>query len=271
VKDRETLQRRSLFGGEAKSLPYLLAQMNLLLHGLEYPQIDPGNSLRFKLNEIGDKERVNIILTNPPFGGAEEKGIQDNFPNDMQTSETALLFLQLIIRKLKRSGGRCAVVVHDGFLSNLGVASRAKQHLLAECNLHTVVRLPFGVFEPYTPIRTNLLFFEKGQPTAGVWFYEVTIADGRKKYTKTKPLRREDFIGCREWWTNRQEGPHSWYVPISEIEGKAFGLDFRNPSEVDESLPEEPVAIISRMKQSLQAMAKGVQQLEELLGIRNDA
>jgi type I restriction enzyme M protein len=154
VQDRQILQTESLFGGEAKPLPYLLAQMNLLLHGLESPQIDPGNSLRFPLREIGDEDRVDIILTNPPFGGEEERGILSNFPEDKQTSETALLFLQLIMRKLKRypRPGRAGVVVPNGILFGDGVCAGIKEELLKEFNLHTIVRLPNGVFAPYTPI-----------------------------------------------------------------------------------------------------------------------
>lgn len=148
VKQRAVLQGESLYGGEAKPLPYLLAQMNLLLHGLEAPQIDPGNSLRHSLSEIGDSDRVDVILTNPPFGGEEEAGIRKNFPNDKQTSETALLFLQLIMRKLRRSPkpGRAAVVVPNGVLFGDGVCARIKEELLKNYNLHTVVRLPNGVF-----------------------------------------------------------------------------------------------------------------------------
>src|SRR5438552_3495764 len=135
--------------------------MNLLLHGLEYPEIDPGNALRFPLREIGDKDRVDVIVTNPPFGGEEERGILSNFPEDKQTAETALLFLQLIMRKLRRSPkpGRAAVVVPNGVLFGDGIAARIKEELLREFNLHTVVRLPPGVFEPYTPIATNVIFF----------------------------------------------------------------------------------------------------------------
>jgi type I restriction enzyme M protein len=157
VENRKTLQQKSVFGGEAKPLPYLLAQMNLLLHGLEYPRIDYGNSLRFKITEIGDRDRVDIILTNPQFGGEEERGILSNFPDDKQTSETALLFLQLIMRKLRRSPkpGRAGVVVPNGTLFGDGVCARIKEQLLKEFNLHTVVRLPNGVFAPYTSIPTN--------------------------------------------------------------------------------------------------------------------
>jgi type I restriction enzyme M protein len=161
--------------------------MNLLLHGLEYPRIDPGNSLRFPLREIGDKERVDLILTNPPFGGEEEKGILGNFPEDMQTTETALLFLQLIMRKLKRPGkgsergGRAAVIVPNGTLYATGVAARIRKQLLTEFNLHTVVRLPKGVFEPYADIPTNLLFFDRGSPAEEVWFYEHPLPPHRSK------------------------------------------------------------------------------------------
>src|SRR4030067_2725535 len=156
AEDFEILQKRSIRGGEAKPLPYLLCQMNLLLHGLEYPQIDPGNSLRFPLREIGDKDRVDIIVTNPPFGGEEERGILSNFPEDKQTAEAALLFLQLSMRKLRRQPkpGRAAVVVPNGMLSAPGVAMRIRAELLQDFNLHAIVRLPHNVFSPYTAIKT---------------------------------------------------------------------------------------------------------------------
>jgi type I restriction enzyme M protein len=176
VANRNKLQRTSLYGCEPKSLPFLLCNMNLLLHGLDAPQIDPGNALRFKLSEIGEKERVDVILTNPPFGGEEEKGIQGNFPDDRQTAETALLFLQLIMRKLKRQPtsanrpARAAVVVPNGTLFGDGVCARIKEELLKEYNLHTIVRLPNGVFAPYTGIPTNVLFFDRAGPTKNVWY-----------------------------------------------------------------------------------------------------
>lgn len=187
VEDRKILQKGSILGGEPKPLPYLLCQMNLLLHGLENPKIDPGNSLRFPLREIGDKDRVDAILTNPPFGGEEEKGIQGSFPEDKQTAETALLFLQLIMRKLKRrpKAGRAAVVVPNGTLFGDGIAARIKEELLKEFNLHTIVRLPNGVFAPYTIIPTNILFFDRSGPTKEVWYYEQPLPEGRKGYSKT--------------------------------------------------------------------------------------
>ena len=210
TEDFKKLQEGSIYGIEAKSLPYLLCQMNLMLHGLEYPRIDSGNALRFPLNEIGDKDRVDIVLTNPPFGGEEEKGIQNNFPEDKKTSETALLFLQLIMRKLRRpvggnKPGRCGIVVPNGTLFGDGVCARIKEELLREFNLHTIVRLPNGVFATYTGIPTNLLFFDRSGPTEEIWYYEQPLPDGRKNYTKAKPIQFEEFEDCLNWWTNRKE------------------------------------------------------------------
>ncbi len=219
VQDRQILQRQSIFGGEAKSLPYLLAQMNLLLHGLESPRIDPGNSLRFPLREIGDRDRVDIILTNPPFGGEEERGILSNFPEEKQTSETALLFLQLIMRKLKRypKPGRAGVVVPNGTLFGDGVCARIKEELLKEFNLHTIVRLPNGVFAPYTSIPTNLLFFDCSGPTKDLWYYEQPLPEGRKQYTKTQPLQYEEFAPCLAWWKHREETERAWKVSVDNV------------------------------------------------------
>ena len=235
TEDFTKLQRGSLYGIEPKPLPYLLCQMNLLLHGLEYPEIDPGNALRFPLREIGDRERVDIIMTNPPFGGEEERGILSNFPEDKQTSETALLFLQLIMRKLRRQGagtkgGRCGMVVPDGVLFADGVGARIKEQLIHEFNLHTIIRLPNGVFSPYTPIPTNLLFFDRGGPTKGIWYYEHPLPEGRKTYTKTKPLRYEELAPILEWWKKRTESRQAWLVPIDRVVANGYNLDVRNPS-----------------------------------------
>lgn len=232
VEDRQTLQRASIFGGEAKPLPYLLAQMNLLLHGLEYPQIAYGNSLAVKLTDIGDRERVDVIVTNPPFGGEEERGIQNNFPADKQTSETALLFLQLIMRKLRRrpKGGRAAVVVPNGTLFGDGVCERIKRELLTDFNLHTVVRLPNGVFAPYTSIPTNLLFFDRAGKTEDIWFYEQPLPEGRKQYTKTMPLQFAEFADCMAWWKARDENERAWKVPASQVLENACNLDIKNPN-----------------------------------------
>ncbi len=243
IEKREILQRHSILGGEAKSLPYLLAQMNLVLHGLESPVIDKDNSLRFPLNEIGEKDRVDVILTNPPFGGEEEKGIQNNFPSDKQTSETALLFLQLIMRKLRRAGrpGRAAVVVPNGTLFGDGVCARIKEELLREFNLHTIVRLPNGVFAPYTSIPTNILFFDREGPTQAVWYYEQPMPEGRKQYTKTQPIQFEDFASALAWWKEREENDRAWKVPASQLLANGCNLDVKNPTQATdfEHLPPE--------------------------------
>ena len=250
VADRKVLQERSLFGCEPKPLPYLLCQMNLLLHGLDAPQIDPGNALRFKLTEIGEKERVDVILTNPPFGGEEEKGIQGNFPEDKQTAETALLFLQLIMRKLRRRPtpagrpARAAVVVPNGTLFGDGVCARIKEELLKEFNLHTIVRLPNGVFAPYTSIPTNLLFFDRSGPTREVWYYEHPLPEGRKNYTKTAPIQFEEFAACQAWWTQREENERAWKVPAAELLANGCNLDRKNPRAKEDitHLPPEQLA-----------------------------
>lgn len=250
VADRKRLQNDTITGCEPKSLPYLLCQMNLLLHGLDAPQIDAGNALRFKLSEIGEKDRVDVILTNPPFGGEEEKGIQGNFPEDRQTAETALLFLQLIMRKLKRQPtsvgrpARAAVVVPNGTLFGDGVCARIKQELLKEFNLHTIVRLPNGVFAPYTSIPTNILFFDRSGPTKRVWYYEQPLPEGRKNYTKTQPMQFEDFRDCIAWWSKRAENDQAWNVPVKELLDADCNLDRKNPrAKVGfEHLPPEQLA-----------------------------
>ena len=272
VQHRRTLQDESIFGGEAKPLPYLLCQMNLLLHGLEAPNIDPLNSLRHRLSELGDKDRVDIILTNPPFGGEEERGILGNFPDDKQTAETALLFLQLIMRKLRRrgtpagngkpsTGGRAAVVVPNGTLFGDGVCARIKAELLRDFNLHTIVRLPNGVFAPYTSIPTNLLFFDRSGPTKDIWYYEQPLPEGRKQFTKTAPLQFEEFADCLKWWPKRKENDRAWKVKAADVlkadaDGSvvSVNLDVKNPRgapDLEHLPPEQLVADILTKEQRI--------------------
>lgn len=271
VQDQETLQKESIYGGEAKPLPYLMAQMNLLLHGLESPKVDPMNSLRFPLREMGERDRVDVILTNPPFGGEEERGIRNNFPADRQTSETALLFLQLIMRKLRRhpKPGRAGVVVPNGTLFAGGVAARIKEELLKEFNLHTVVRLPNGVFSPYTSISTNMLFFDRSGQTEEVWYYEQPLPEGSKNYTKTKPMRYEEFAECLAWWKNRAESERAWKVSADEILKDGCNLDVKNPhskeklehlppEELTESILEKEQRIMKIMTEIQQTLAENV-------------
>lgn len=259
TQQRKTLQQSSIHGQEAKPLPYMLAQMNLLLHGLEYPDIDYGNSLARKVTEIGDRDRVDVILTNPPFGGEEEAGIKNNFPAGKQTRETTLLFLQLIMRRLKRPEknkgvpGRAAVVVPNGTLFGDGVCARIKEDLLKNFNLHTIVRLPNGTFAPYTNIPTNLLFFDRSGPTKAIWYYELPLPEGRKNYTKTKPMQFEEFAECMKWFgkKKRAENDYAWKVGVEDVlkydgDGDllSVNLDVKNPNsqEALEHLPPEQLA-----------------------------
>jgi type I restriction enzyme M protein len=270
VADRKILQETSLFGCEPKTLPYLLCQMNLLLHGLDAPQIDPGNSLRFKLTDIGERDRVDVILTNPPFGGEEEKGIQGNFPEDKQTSETALLFLQLIMRKLRKHSlsamgrgtkgevfpARAAVVVPNGTLFGDGVCARIKEELLKEFNLHTIVRLPNGVFAPYTGIPTNLLFFDRSGPTREVWYYEQPLPEGRKNYTKTAPIQFEEFAPLVTWWNKRGENDHAWKVPAAELLANGCNLDRKNPTAKEDITHLPPAQLAADILKKEQRIAE---------------
>jgi type I restriction enzyme M protein len=268
VEDNETLQKRSIFGGEAKPLPYLLAQMNLLLHGVESPQINPGNSLAVRITEIGEKDRVDVILTNPPFGGEEERGILANFPSDKQTAETALLFLQLIMRKIRRAPkpGRAAVVVPNGTLFGDGVCARIKEELLKDFNLHTIVRMPNGVFAPYTTIPTNILFFDRSITTREVWYYEQPLPEGRKNYTKTAPIQFEEFRPLVEWWKKREENERAWKVPTTELLANGCNLDRKNPRGKEDitHLPPDQLAasILSKEQRIEEIMGK----IRKLLG-----
>lgn len=270
VQKRKQLQQSSIQGCEAKPLPYLLVNMNLLLHGLESPDIDPGNALRFPLKEIGDRERVDVILSNPPFGGEEERGILGNFPDDKQTAETALLFLQLIMRKLRRRpGGRAAVVVPNGTLFGDGICARIKHELLTEFNLHTIVRLPNGVFAPYTNIPSNLLFFDRSGATQDVWFYEQPLPEGRKNYTKTQPLQFEEFAPLIAWWNERKESAQAWKLPAADILANGCNLDRKNPTlkqDITHLPPEQLVAnILAKERQIIEIMERVQALLKEPL------
>jgi type I restriction enzyme M protein len=251
AEDREVLQYHTLFGIEKKPMPYLLGMMNLLLHGIERPNIKRDNSLRVPLYEIAQKDRINVVMTNPPFGGEEEQGIMANFPEATRTSETALLFLQYIMRKLT-DHGRCGMVVHDGTLSDTGVGARVKKELLENFDLHTIVRLPKGVFAPYTSIETNLLFFDKDVPTKEIWFYEHALPPERQKmknpcYTKGHPLQYEEFSPLQEWWDNRKENEHAWRVRVEDVIHSQYNLDVKNPNKAKTEVHRPPEEIIANV------------------------
>ncbi|WP_204368858.1 class I SAM-dependent DNA methyltransferase [Mycobacterium sp. UM_Kg27] len=230
--DDEARLQSTVRGVEKKQLPHLLCTTNMLLHGIDVPtNIGHDNTLARPMRDYSNADRVDVILTNPPFGGTEEPGIENNFPQAYRTRETADLFLVLIEHLLK-PGGRAAVVLPDGTLFGDGVTARIKEKLLTNCNLHTVIRLPKGVFNPYTSIATNLLFFTKGQPTTEIWYYEHQYPLGYKNYTKTKPIRIEEFDAEKSWWDNRVESEVSWKVSIDAVNG-TWNLDVTNPNKVD--------------------------------------
>ncbi len=247
--DQERQIQASIRGVEKKPLPHLLCTTNMIVHGLEIPtQIRHDNTLSRPLREYGPKDRVDIILTNPPFGGMEEDGIELNFPSGYRTRETADLFLVLIMTLLK-DGGRAAVVLPDGTLFGEGIKTRIKEDLLTTCNLHTIVRFPKGVFAPYTSIQTNLLFFTKGEPTRKVWYYEHPYPEGYKSYSKTKPMCFDEFAPEIAWWDKRIESEQSWCVSIEDIQARGYNLDIKNPN-APEHTHEDPDVLLERYAQA---------------------
>ncbi|MER5929360.1 N-6 DNA methylase [Streptomyces sp. NPDC002054] len=252
----ETQQRQlhaGLRGIEKKPLPYLLASMNLLLHGVDAPRLRRENAL-LAMRNAQAAEKVDVVLTNPPFGGEEESTVVQAFPDAFQTQETAWLFLYSILDQLKL-GGRCAIVLPNGSLSADGensIGVKIKKKLMKDCNLHTVVRLPQGVFAPYTAIPSNILFFEKTGPTQDVWFYEVPLPEGRRGYTKTKPQRFEEYGDCVAWWggekrEGREVGERAWMVPAARIIGQSFDLDIANPHVGDQLAHRTPEELVDEL------------------------
>ena len=230
----QALLESSIRGVEKKGLPHLLCVTNMMVHGIAVPShIRQGNTLAKPLREYGPKDQVDVIITNPPFGGMEEDGIESNFPSEFRTRETADLFLVLVMELLK-DGGRAAVVLPDGTLFGEGIKTRIKEKLLRDCNLHTIVRLPKGVFAPYTTIKTNVLFFTKGQPTKEIWFYEHPYPEGYKSYSKTKPMLIEEFEPEKAWWWDRVKSEFAWRVSQEELARQGYNLDITNPNSLSE-------------------------------------
>ena len=234
VEDKETVNR-SLFGIEKKNLPHLLCMTNLLLHDIDEPNIMHGNSLEKNVRDYKDEDRFDCIMMNPPYGGTEEKIIQSNFPTELQTSETADLFVALILYRLKKNG-RVGIILPDNFLfGNENSQKALKERLLNECNLHTIVKLPAGVFAPYTSITTNILFFDKTEATKEIWYYDVPLPEGYRSFSKTKPFKSIHLDGVRKWWNDRnKEDLNSYKVSIDEVRAKEFNLDFKNPNKLVE-------------------------------------
>lgn len=249
TEQREILQH-SIYGIEKKQLPHLLCVTNLILHDIDTPNIMRDNALTKNVRDYTEKDRFSVIAMNPPFGGTEEKGVQINFPTEFRTSETADLFMVLIMFRLKENG-RAGVVLPDGFLfGNDNTKTAIKEKLLNEFNLHTIVRLPNGVFAPYTGINTNLLFFDKIGSTKEIWFYEHQLPEGYKNYTKTRPIRIEEFDAEKDWWNNRIENEVAWKVSKDEIIERGYNLDIKNPN-VEEENYDNPEIILQKYHKSM--------------------
>ncbi|KGO94686.1 type I restriction-modification system subunit M [Flavobacterium subsaxonicum] len=261
----------SIHGVEKKSLPHLLCTTNMILHGIDVPiNIRHDNTLARPLRDYSNTDRVNVIVTNPPFGGMEEDGIENNFPSAFKTRETANLFITLIIHILKNEG-RAAVVLPDGFLFGEGIQTRIKEKLLTECNLHTIVRLPNGVFNPYTGIKTNILFFTKGKPTEQVWYYEHPYPEGVVNYNKTKPMRFEEFQSEIDWWGNEEDGfktrvenEQAWKVSVKDIIASHYNLDIKNP-HVGEQISHDPDELLLQYNQEQKDISNLRNQLKAIL------
>jgi len=267
----EKVLRESINGVEKKSLPHMLCTTNMILHGIDIPiRIKHDNTLSRPMRNYKPKDRVNIIISNPPFGGMEEDGIENNFPASFRTRETADLFLTLIIHLLKDEG-RAAVVLPDGFLFGDGIKKRIKEKLLTECNLHTIVRLPKGVFNPYTSISTNILFFTKGKPTKDIWFYEHPYPEGVKNYNKTKPMRFEEFQTEIDWWGKEKDGfktrkqtEQAWKVTLKEIIERDYNLDINNP-HVEEVIDYDPDKLLAQYHKEQKEITELQDQLKSIL------
>ena len=247
VKDKN-IYCNCVYGIEKKALPYLLCATNLLLHDIDQPKVIHGNSLEKNVRDYTDDEKFDIILMNPPYGGNEKDIVKQNFPTALRSSESADLFMSVIMYRLNQNG-RVAIVLPDGFLFGTDNAKTAiKEKLLSEFNLHTIIRLPHSVFAPYTSITTNLLFFDKTNPTEKVWFYRMDMPEGYKNFSKTKPIRLEHFEPVIEWWNNRQAIEEDGFdkakcYTIEEIKASNYNLDLCGYPHIEEEILEPDVLI----------------------------
>ena len=248
---------------EKKPLPHMLCMTNMLLHNVESPDfVRRDNALARPYASYVNSDRVDIVLTNPPFGGEEEAGVENNFPKEFKTRETADLFLVMIMRLLK-PGGRCGIVLPDSTLYGAGVKTRIKEKLLKECNLHTIIRLPNSVFSPYATVGTNLLFFVKGEETNNIWYYEHQVPSGQKRYSKTRPILLEHLKSCAKWWDNQRKTENAWRVGIKEIKARNYNLDFKNPNITGAA--ENPQDALKSLLASEREVIKLREQLREIL------
>lgn len=259
VQQRSSIQK-NVEGWEWKPLPYVLAITNLILHDIELPNISYRDALDKPLNEYTNKDRVDVIIANPPFGGTVANNNENNFPQNFRTKESADLFLILIVHLLKK-GGRSGIVLPEGSLAGDGVKQRVREKFLSECNLHTIIKLPDTVFAPYASAATNILFFEKGESTKDIWYYEHRLPEGQKAYNKTKPIKREEFISIQKWWNKRFESEVSWKVSIKTIKEGNYNLDIKNPHKKEEVAEHTSKELIEMLETS---MSKSNELLNEL-------
>ena len=251
--DEKKLQSQ-IHGVELKPLPHLLAITNMILHGVDTPKtLRRGDMLSQPLREYGPKDRVDVIVANPPFGGAVKDGVEKNFPAEFRTRETADLFLVLFIHLLKPNG-RAGIVLPDGSLFGEGVKTAIKKKLLEECNVHTIVRLPQGVFNPYAGVNTNLIFFTKGEPTKEIWYYQLPLPEGVKQYTKNRGITHEEFNPVRTWLGNRKANSNAWNVSIKQIQERNYNMDFKNPNgsaKIEHADPKEVLENIATAEKQI--------------------
>ena len=259
------LLAKNIRGCELKPLPFMLAVTNLILHDIEVPNISYQDSLNREYTSITEADRVNVILANPPFGASVSDGVETNYPQAYRTTESADLFLMLIIRLLKRDG-RAAIVLPDGSLTGDGVKARIRQHWLEQCHLHTIVRLPNSVFQPYASVATNLLFFTKGAPTQEIWYWQHQLPEGVKAYSKTKPIQKSEFESLKAWWHHRVENEQAWKVSLAELEATNYNLDVKNPHTPEAEASYSSAELLTLLHDSFQKSDALLNQLKQELG-----
>ena len=263
VEDLKVLEE-TIRGQELKPLPFMLCVTNLILHDIEVPNVMNGDSLNREYTSIVEKDRVDVILANPPFGASVSDGVETNYPAQFRTTESADLFLLLMIRYLKM-GGRAAIVLPDGSLTGDGVKQRIRQEFLEQCNVHTIVRLPNSVFQPYASVATNLLFFTKGEPTKEIWYWEHKLPEGQKSYSKTKPIQKSEFDSLKAWWNNRAENEQAWKVGIDTLKGNGFNLDIKNPFVKEEEVTHTTTELLDLLSESFKKSDELLSELKSSL------
>lgn len=263
VEDLKTLES-TIRGQELKPLPFMLCVTNLILHDIEVPNVINGDSLNREYTSIGAKDRVDVILANPPFGASVSDGVETNYPAQFRTTESADLFLLLMIRYL-RDGGRAAIVLPDGSLTGDGVKQRIREEFLKQCNVHTIVRLPNSVFQPYASVATNLLFFTKGEATKEIWYWEHKLPEGQKSYSKTRPIQKSEFASLKEWWNKRSENEQAWRVPVERIAENGWNLDIKNPFVKEEEVTHSTAELLDMLSASFKKSDVLIEELKKEL------